>query len=563
MSNIGRINSIPFEQILSKLWIKYKLKWDVIQVIENWRMTDWWRWSMNWGFLKCHSWIKPWRIEWDRLNLVKMAFWLNDAEAFKWYEENFNIDNKSTMKKDDWISNQWNLLPGLKQSQIEYLDSRWIWLNCWAKNKDWYIALPIRTEWWNIVWIQSRAADDVDKKNRYRIEWIWTWLFLEWYKPEKKELYVVEWMSDTMMATSLWLNVIWVVSAGTNISLLRPFSKKHKMIIIPDSDDAGNKMIENARDDWMNFGVYHISDFAEDCKDFCDLINMLRWISWWDADIEDIILSSAEMPLSNLEAALKKARKLKDAWTILIWDDVFDLMTAWIWLWKTMLINWPSWQGKTTLSLHILRKLLKKWIKVFYYSLETDVWTQLCQVLAFMNWTSTENVLWNIDFYSKKISELWGLELYDNLRTFNEITAHISEYKPQVAIIDFAQKCWIEWANEKEKMINYAQRIQNFAIDNADTSIISLSQTSMSNYLTPILQRTPKDSWALFESSDTTINVWKDENWRWVVAFLKTKNIWAKWWYKVCETNYDMSTWEYIIFPHEEVTAQPKRSVKF
>jgi hypothetical protein len=73
-------------------------------------------------------------------------------------------------------------------------------------------------------------------------------------------------------------------------------------------------------------------------------------------------------------------------------------MTAWLWRWKTMLINWPSWQGKTTLSLHIQRCLLKNTkMKVFYYSLETDVWTQLCQTLAFLNWTTTENVLSNIE----------------------------------------------------------------------------------------------------------------------------------------------------------------------
>lgn len=565
MSNIWKINSIPFLEILDKLNAEYKTKWDVIYMIDWWKPTDWWRWSIREGFLKCHSWLKPWRFEWDRLNIIKSKFGIWDSEAFKWYEENFSIEKKvMEVKEVNKYKTIFNSLWELTWEQREYLMSRSILTspnpNKYLRN-DWgYISLEIKSEWWLTIWIQGRSLSD-DKKNRYRIDGAWSWLFIENYSPGKKELFIVEWMTDFITANELWLNVIGLVSAATSPELLKAFHKKHTLIIISDKDDAWNKFLEKCREVWLNFGTYDVGTFWDWIKDFNDLVNNIIEI-WGDLkELENIILSYAVLPLNNLQLALKKARRLKSAWTILTWDATFDKMTAWIWLGKTMLINWPSWQGKTTLSLHILRQLVKLKVPVIYYSLETDVWTQLCQILSFLNWVTVEYILNNIDNYSKQIEWLSNIELYDDIRDFEWIKAHISENKPKVAIIDFAQKVQINWANEKEKMINYAQWMQNFAIDNEVTWIITLSQTAMTNYMTPILQRMPKDSWALFESSDTTINVWRDENWKWVVAFLKTKNIWAKWWYKVCDTNYNFNTWEYIIFEPFDTIETPWKKI--
>lgn len=562
MSNINKINAIPFEDILSQLGIRYKLKGDVIMVIgEDGNITDWWRGSISKGFLKCHSWKKPWRIEGDRISLI--MDYLNTTEerkAFEWYEGTFNIDKKTFKKqpKNNIMKERWEWLPDISPEMVAYLWERNVNSLSSVKNLDGRIAMAICSENGNIIGIQWRGIT-TDKKDRYRIEGEWKGLFLNNYNPQKKELFILEGMTDSLTAEGLLSSSIGLVSAGTDVNMLKAFHKKHTLIVIPDKDAAGDGMLTKMEEAGIVFGTYDLHSFAEDIKDFNDLVGHIKELGGDVMDVENIILSSAVLPLSNLQLALRKARQLKNSGTILTGDDTFDYMTWWLWRGKTMLINWPSGQGKTTLSLNIMRNLLlnQKDKKVFYYSLETDVWTQLCQILAFLEGKSVEFIMNNIDFYEKKLWELSNLEIYDDIRSFDEITQHIQANSPDVAFIDFAQKCRIEGANEKEKMINYAQRMQDFAISNWHVSIISLSQTAMGNYMTPILQRTPKDSWALFESSDTTINVGRDENWKWVVAFLKTKNIWAKGWYKVCDTSYDPATWEYFIFKPDETTSAP------
>jgi len=59
-------------------------------------------------------------------------------------------------------------------------------------------------------------------------------------------------------------------------------------------------------------------------------------------------------------------------------------------------------------------------------------------------------------------------------------------------------------------MVFYAQSMQNFLIDLGHPIGVSLSQVAMSNYQVPLIQRTPKNSGALLESSDIVMNVGKD-----------------------------------------------------
>ena len=111
MSNINKINAIPFEDILSHLGLRYKLKWDVVMMMgEDGNITDWRRGSISKGFLKCHSWKKAWRIEGDRITLI--MDYLNTTEerkAFEWYEKlNWhNKDGKPVVVWQTTMRNNW------------------------------------------------------------------------------------------------------------------------------------------------------------------------------------------------------------------------------------------------------------------------------------------------------------------------------------------------------------------------------------------------------------------------------------------------------------------------
>jgi 5S rRNA maturation endonuclease (ribonuclease M5) len=63
------------------------------------------------------------------------------------------------------------------------------------------------------------------------------------YHPEKKELFILEGMTDSLTAEGLLSSSIGLVSAGTDINLLKAFHKKHTLIVIPDKDAAGDGMI--------------------------------------------------------------------------------------------------------------------------------------------------------------------------------------------------------------------------------------------------------------------------------------------------------------------------------
>ena len=574
MSNIDKINNIPFQDVLLKLgfieWHHYITKGDVIYMKDWWRLTDWWRGSIKWWFLKCHSWLKPWRFEWDRLKIIKDLYNLDDAWAFSWYETNFNLPTTNNRKsntnpiKEKW-ENEWK---ELSPPSIEFLSKRAIdydKVKNEVKEFNSWIWWRIQSLGLEIQALQTRNLNPLaEKSSRYRIEaWPnWAkWLFISDYDKDDKVFYIVEWFTDYLTLKQFKKNVAWLVSATAWIEYVKELSNRFEIIFIPDADEAWDKAIELFKENKIRFWLYDISEFGKDVNDAWVLLKE-QWVT------PEIFISSiyedAEKPKKNLELAFDKAKKILNAWSIKIWNAVFDKMTWGLWRWKTMLINWPSGQWKTTLSLHIITQIITNnpEIKVNYYSLETDIWTQLCQILWFIYNKPFEYILNNIDNYRKDLPKLAKLDIFDDIRTFEDIKSHITLTWPDVAIIDFAQKVRIDWKDEKEKMINYAQWMQDFAIDNGNVSIISLSQTAMNNYTTPILQRTPKDSWALFESSDTTINVWRDENWQWVVAFLKTKNIWAKGWYTVCPTKYDFNTWEYLIFEpfkDEDIPAPKKK----
>ena len=523
-----------------------------------WKETDWWIWDLNSNKMYTRSWLKPWRFSWDILGIIKTALNLSPHEALNWAEENFPtilpvnkkeimVENKEDMREKWsclWEVWEWDVKKYLESRKINPSLLPWV-IKEW---KDGKIKIPIKSEGGNIIWIQSRSLT-WDRKYRYKIEWDGWGIFFDWIDWSKETLFVVEWATDYLTVRQFTSNVIWLISCKTWIQNLKSFHNAFNLIYIPDNDKAWAESVEKFEKEWLRFWTFSLDEEYWDLNDFWKAMQP-SWISWWDFLKE--VFDDADMPKTNLEMAFDKAVELKNVWVMSLWDDVLNKLLWWLMRWSNMLINRPSWQGKTTLSLHIMRCVLKEhvWKKIVYYSLETNVWRQLMQIIAFMAWTNEEEVFNNLNKFKPYLDKLKWLEVYDNIRSMEGIQDHINKNNVDIAFIDFAQKARVDWlTDETAKMIKYAQWMQDFAIENWHVAVISLSQTSMGNYKIPIIDRVPKSSWALFESSDSTINVGRDEWWAWKLAFLKTKNIWAKWWYTVCDTFYNPSTGEYRIMP--------------
>lgn len=558
MNSINSINSIPFLEVLSKIgfheWKDYVLLGKTIKMKEWWKVTDWWIWHIDKGRLKCFS-HSSWRIEWDRFDLVKNKFSLSNEKTYEWFEKEFGIKNiivkEKTTERDETYSSKWNSLPELNAEQNEYLEKRWI-KNIWAyKNFNWDIARAIKTENWNIIGIQKRRVWESEKWDRYRFEWSSSGLFYNTIDAEKKRIYVVEGFTDTWTLEQFWVNVIGLVSATTWIGLLKAFHGKHELVYIADNDEAWDKSIELFRSNWVRFNEFSIKEFDSELKDVNDLWNST--LSYWlnSDELFRIIEDWIKKPPSTLTLWINRAKELRGNWIIYTGDGVIDSMIKGLMRGTTTLINWASWQWKTTFSQYLIKCLMRNnpWIRINYYSLETDIWRQVMQMIGFMKGFNEQYVYDHLDEFEKYTWELKGLEVYDNIATLKEIQQHIVETVPDVAFIDFCQKVMIDWIyDETGKAIYYAQDMQNFARAHKQTAIVSLSQVAMNNYNAEILDRMPKWSWALKESSDTMINIGKQWSTHYV-WWVKAKNIGAKGWYKLSQTSYDFDTLEYTIFP--------------
>jgi len=546
MSTIDKIQFVPTEDILNKLWIKFTKKWATLYL----EGTDWWKWhAIKWIF---KDWAEKGRAEWDRLEFVKNHLWISRHEALKWFEDNFNIENnyKSAAPKIDKVKEKRNSLSELNNEQKEYLTNRGIefsLLDGQLKNNNWKIALPIRKLDGRITSIQSR---DINGNWRYYLEpWADSdWAFFHKLDDTKKALIVVEWFTDYLTLRQWTTNVYWLLNAWNDnqLDMLKYLSRKYKIYFIPDNDEAWYKAMEKMRAKWIVFNTFKLDEYW--VKDINELVtNYKIW-----KELLQVIVDESEKPLTNITLALNKLKANQTKWRVKLGDWPLDKYLKWLRRWTTVLINWQSTWGKTTFSLYMLIHLLKNTDeRIHYYSLETDIWEQILAIMWFYYWVSERELLDNLDKYD--ISKFEDrLFIYDDIREYNELTAHITAEKPGVFFLDFVQKLKIDWIyDEMQKMTFYAQEMQNFLIDNWYTIGITLSQVAMSNYQAPLIQRTPKNAWALLESSDVVINVWKDLDGAFKVWFYKCKG-WT-WWWKVFNTIFDLTTKVYKIIDDDWV----------
>lgn len=84
--DIEDINSISILDVLNRLWIEFKEKWDSIILFENWNYTDWWRWNIKNNIINDFS--GKGRPHWGPFNFVKEYLKLSNSETFKYFKEN-------------------------------------------------------------------------------------------------------------------------------------------------------------------------------------------------------------------------------------------------------------------------------------------------------------------------------------------------------------------------------------------------------------------------------------------------------------------------------------------
>lgn len=548
MDIIQKINSIDFITFLSSLWynegVDFVLKWDLICMKEDWKKTDWWNWSVSKWFLKCHSWLKWNRIEWDRISLVEKKFSVSKKGAIDWICTTFNLKETKWKQLKSWHS-FWDNLPNLSWEQDKYLKSRWIFKS-WDYVKDlwWRIWLPIKTEWWNIVAVQGR--DILWENPRYKIQSFSEWakgIFFDKINPDKEFLFIVEWMADFLTIRQFTTNVVGIVSSTNWVNFLPQIIWNHTPIFISDLDEAWEKVKKEIQENIPQISLFDLSTFGfPDCNDVNDVWNKVKnELSW--VEFLNFITQNSEKKLSNIELAINRAKENNTLWHWNIWDRIFDEATWWITPSTLMVINWFTWQWKTTTLDWIIKKLTEKHNKkIWYCSLDDDIG----RVLAMFLWRKFKedwrDVIYpNIAEYVKRywIKKFDNLLFYDTIDTVEWFEKLIKDEELDVLVIDFIQDIPLkDWINKTEQMKEIPSLLYKIAKRNR-CAIIALSQTSMSEWLKRVIDRNPSESFMICAKADTFINVWyfedeyrmwfrKNKHWREKYKFSEFRTTWDK-----------------------------------
>lgn len=560
-----QINSIPREQILTALSIKYSKRWNTLFLYEWNKLTAGWRASdIKWKVTD-FSWKG--RASWDRISFVQTYLWIDFKQALEWFASTFNIKNEGHMpeKKEannySQIKEKWERLGSLSAEQIIYLNKREIYnVANIVKNYNWNICLPIRTWWWIITSLQSRTIQD-DAKSRYYVEANSEsdWVFMEGLDPTKKAIIVVEWFTDFLSLRQYTTNVVGLVNAKNEWQLrtIKELSAKYDIYFVPDADEAGKICLEKMKALWiknlhtLDLNIYWVKDVNE----------FLTTFKLWK-EVLTTIFAEAEKPESNLKRAIQKAKEYKkmyeENWGKLGFSSGYPLIdqyTGWLIKGKTYLVMAFSNVGKTRFAYSLCREMIKQKKKIHFYSLEIDTWMLIIELLSAVILKPREWILDNIETINIEDVEKY-VEVYDDVRSLDAIEAKIKEEKPDVAIIDFLQIVEHKWM-EYEKLTDIALKLQKLAILSW-TTLINLSQVGNESRFNWWNAMMPKWSWALFASSDVILSLWAKEKERYIT--IAKNKFWKAWSTFIMNVNYAIS--EFNIAEEFEWTVVEKPTFK-
>ena len=538
MSTIDKLNTIEVEDILKALWIRYNIKWGTFSLYEGNKVTGGWKAHRDGKFT---DFSEKGRAKWDRLEFIWQYLNCNKHDALLWVEETFSIENDFVAVWNP-IKDKWEALPELSLSHIEYLKKREIDYEKikWIVRLNWNnLCLPIRSTSWTIKSLQSRSIGNTGSRYYVEANTDSDWIFFNWLNEEKKALLVVEGFTDFLSLRQYTTNVVWLLNAKNDwqLKMIKDLSLKYTIFFIPDNDEAWKVTIEKFNQLWIRFNLFDMSSYwVKDINELMVGYNTGEWI------LKEIFSASIKPP-SNLQSALEKAKGYREMyeqhnWKLGFpsWYEKLDKYTDWIIKWKVYMIMAYSNVGKTRFAYSLLKNFVEQKKKIHFYSLEVDTWMLFIEMIGAVKGLNKQQVIESLDDIDLEELEK-SVEIYDSIRTLEQIEQSIKNEKPDVAIIDFVQNIE-QQGREYDKMTEIALRIQKLAILTG-TTIIQLSQVSNESRFADWNNILPKGSWALFASSDVIFTLWV-RDWQRYLTLSKNK-YWPAWINFLLEIDYAKS----------------------
>lgn len=507
MSIFDDINRIELSDILSRLWIQFVKNGNHIELYEDWKYTDGWRWDETKWFIKDFAGK---RAEWDKITFIMNHLWMAKWEVVNWYVEKFwLVDPKGEYKalqqtsisdkelinilSQQWqkhveaveekmslirVYEKWDSFGPITDTQKEYLSSRMIdpekvWKYC--RNNNWFITVAIYNESWKIISFQWRSASHEEKSYRIEKGTNSKWCFISDIDRDMRRVYIVEWMSDFLTLSQFTKNVIWMKSALDWANVVREFANRwYELIFIPDNDEAGQNMMKQFSD--IKHSVMSLEPFS--VKDFNELICATHWEQ--EEVLENIEEFRTKEP-SNIDLAFEKFFWIQKIFSARSWMlgyptpfKVLDKVIQWIIEGKVYTIWAYANTGKSQFSYEFVQDMLKKWKKIGYFSLEVDAGMLLSHVAKAYYKQNYKHILsWEVKVNKKDFANLF---IYDNVRKFDAMQKICELEKFDVVFIDYFQA--ISYPGQwYEKYDNLAMDIQAMAIS-TNSSVFILSQVT-------------------------------------------------------------------------------------
>lgn len=535
-----QLNSIPFEQVLSYLWIKTFNKWIWLKWLYDWQnKTDWWVLDIKTNLINDFTWKRAkWDVIWflqmylnkdfqEVLEYWQKVFWLID------YTEKKDFSKKSSNTQDNYteidVKSKFKSLKTLNNEQINYLKSRWIdyeKVSDVVRDNNW-IACGLFNEKWKIISINTRSINE----KRFNIL-AWTqskWVYMWDIDTNNKKIYVVEWMFDFLTLRQFTKNVIWLKSLLDWYEVVREFYIKwYEIVLIPDNDEDKKwlKMLENLSD--IKYYYFDLSKY--EVKDINDLFTQS---DFWNS-ILDII--EEEKQYSYKDEILNKNKPF--TW----WTELADLKLSPIERNHYIIFWWAQWQWKTTFTFDIADKNSMIWHKVLYLSLEME--TDKLKTNMARSYAGITKQEWRLrdipkqkeQAYFKRKEQIenkknlilrwfWTWEIA-NTETIEKI---ILEIQPDLVFIDnFDLIQWWNW-DKLEKQENISKFFLNFTNTYKIPCVIIHHMKKWWEWINWL-----RWSWKITDDADLVLTWWRkndceteEDKKLFIVSELKSRDWWS------------------------------------
>ena len=302
-----QIKQIELTDILDKVWVSYKKIWNKLELFDDGKETDWWRWDIVLWKITDFSGK---RASWDRIEFLENYFNKDKWEVVNWLKTNFNlVDDSKPMterkqpKREEFIKNmpcdntvnilkryltfRWfpqNKIPDLTNLASELGSYEWLFIKQW-EYKD-TLLFPMYQNW-ERVWIKMRTVDGTpfSTGKSWNIKWWHTGLL---YKNITDEVIIVEWEPDYLCLKALGFDSVIGNLGGiaSNKDEIKKLTNKcKKVVFLYDNDIPGKNAMKN-----MNIGrPIYIPNFPElDGMPEYDINDLVK-MGWEKSDFENLI----------------------------------------------------------------------------------------------------------------------------------------------------------------------------------------------------------------------------------------------------------------------------------